>query len=278
MYENKFLHSTNKQLILHYQNHKIMKTKLYVLAIIIMGLINIPTKAQKAYSESSGELIFSTSQASFTKAFTDQYKGAELISNNVRFTMFFHVAQYLHYDFSNNVGMFTGLGIRNIGMITDETLPQQVAGGEGEVPYAGYKIIRRQYTLGLPLAIKVGAFDKHLFLYGGGEYEMAFHFKEKYWMGTSDRSGAKTKDTEWFSSQTPTFIPSVFGGIQFPYGLNVKFKYYLTDFLNSDYKGNSNSIAGAAFDISDQSRYEASNIFYVSLSWQFNAGEKFDKK
>jgi len=255
-----------------------MRKKLYVLAILSLGLISISAMAQKVYTESSGELIFSSSQASFTQEFLDKYEGASLQSNNVRFTCFFHVAQYLHYDFSNNAGIFTGLGIRNIGIITDETLPQQVSGGDGEVPYAGYKIIRRQYTLGLPLALKIGAFDKHLFFYGGGEYEMAFHFKEKYWTGTDDRSGTKSKDTEWFSSQTPTFMPSVFGGIQFPYGLNVKFKYYLTDFLNHDYKGDGNSVAGATFDISDQSRYEESNMFYVSLSWQFNAGDMMDKK
>ena len=254
-----------------------MRKKLYLLAIISLGFISIPSMAQKVYTETSGELIFSSSQASFSKAFTDKYPGASLISNNVRFTCFFHVAQYLHYNFGNNAGLMTGLGIRNIGMITDETLPQQVS-GDGEVPYAGYKIIRRQYTLGLPLALKFGAFDKHLFFYGGGEYEMAFHFKEKYWEGTDDRSGTKSKDTEWFSSQTPTFLPSVFGGIQFPYGFNVKFKYYLTDFLNNDYKGNGNSVAGSTFDISDQSRYDASNIFYVSLSWQFNPGEYLDKK
>ena len=255
-----------------------MRKKLYVLAILSLGLISISAMAQKVYTESSGELIFSSSQASFTQEFLDKYEGASHQSNNVRFTCFFHVAQYLHYDFSNNAGIFTGLGIRNIGIITDETLPQQVSGGDGEVPYAGYKIIRRQYTLGLPLALKVGAFDKHLFFYGGGEYEMAFHFKEKYWTGTDDRSGTKSKDTEWFSSQTPTFMPSVFGGIQFPYGLNVKFKYYLTDFLDADYKGNGNKVGGSAYDISDNSRYEKSNMFYLSICWQFNTGDFLDSK
>jgi hypothetical protein len=254
-----------------------MKTKLYVLAIICLGLINISAIAQKVYTETSGELIFSNSQAEFTQEFMDKYDGASLASNNVRFTCFFHLGQYLHYDFSNNVGMFTGLAIRNIGMITDETLPQQVA-GDGTVPYSNYKIIRRQYTLGVPLALKIGAFDKHLYFFGGGEYEMAFHFKEKYWTGSYERSGSKTKNTEWFSSQTPTFIPSVFGGIQFPYGLNIKFKYYLNDFLNQDYKGNGNSVPGATFDISDQTRYKASNMYYLSICWQFNTGEFMDKK
>jgi len=255
-----------------------MRTKLYLLVIIGLALINIHAMAQKVYTETSGEIIFSQSQASFTPEFTAKYTGASLSSNNVRFTMFFHVGQYLHYDFSNSVGMFTGLAIRNVGMITDETLPEQVAGGEGSVSYNEFKIIRRQYTIGLPLALKVGAFDKHLYFFGGAEGEMAFHFKEKYWKGNFERSGDKTKDTEWFSSQTPTFLPSVFGGIQFPHGLNVRFKYYLTDFLDSDFKGNGNAVAGSTFDISDQSRYEKSNIFYVSLCWQFNTGDMMSGK
>ena len=256
-----------------------MRTKLYVLAIIYLGLITVTAVAQnKPYTVTSGEIIFSNSQASFTQEFMNKYSGANLASNNVRFTCFFHLGQYVHYDFSNNVGMFSGLAIRNVGMITDETLPQQVAGGEGTVTYDEYKIIRRQYTLGIPLALKIGAFDKHLYFFGGGEYEMAFHFKEKYWTGNFDRDGSKTKDTEWFSSQTPTFLPSVFGGIQFPYGLNVKFKYYLTDFLNHDYKGNGNAVGGSPYDVSDQSRYEQSNMFYFSICWQFNDADVLNFK
>jgi hypothetical protein len=250
-----------------------MKTKLYVLVIIGLGLISIPAMAQKLYTETSGEMIFSQSQASFTPEFTGEYPNANLASNNVRFTVFFHLGQYVHYDFSNNVGLLSGLAIRNIGMITDESLPTQVTGGVEPVNYDEYKIIRRQYSLGLPLALKIGAFDKHFYFFGGGEYEMAFHFKEKYWTGNYDRSGDKTKNTEWFSGQTPTFLPSVFGGIQFPYGLNVKFKYYLNDFLDSSYKGNGNTVTGSTFDIHDQTRYKESNIFYVSLCWQFNTGE-----
>jgi len=158
-----------------------MKAKLYYLIIIALGLLTIPVQAQKVYTLTSGEIIFSQSQSSFTKEFTQQYSGANLAGNNVRFTMFFHVGQYLHYDASNNFGIFTGLAIRNIGMITDETLPQTVALTGSSVPpsYDQYKIIRRQYTLGLPLAFKIGDFDKHMYFFACGEYEMAFHFNEK---------------------------------------------------------------------------------------------------
>lgn len=255
-----------------------MKFRFYFLILIGLGLITLSVQAQKIHTYTSGEIIFSQSQASFTKSFTDQYSGASLSGNNVRFTMFFHIGEYVHYDVSNNFGLFSGLAIRNIGMITDENLPQTVQSEGTTVSYGQHKIIRRQYTLGLPLAFKVGAFDKHLYFFAGGEYEMAFQFKEKYWSDGYNRSGSKTKNTKWFSNQTPTFLPSVFGGFQFPGGVNIKFRYYLTDFLDSNFKGNGNAVGGAAFDISDQSRYQESQLFYVSVCWQFNSEDLMNIK
>lgn len=247
-----------------------MKTKL-ISTIVLFGLINIPIMAQNVYPVTSGEIIFSQSKSSFTQAFLNQYPGASLANNNVRFTAFFHLGQYIHCDFNNNIGFFSGLAVRNVGMITDENLPQTVSLTDGaSVPYSRYNIVRRQYMLGVPLAIKLGSFNDHVYFFGGGEYEVAFHLKEKYWTDSFDRSGPKTKSTEWFSSQTPTFIPSVFAGVQFPGGVNLKFKYYLTDFLNTDYKVSSNSQDGSSFSISDLSRYESSQVFYFSLCWQFD--------
>jgi hypothetical protein len=215
-------------------------------------------------------MIFSQSQTSFTQAFLDQYPQARLASNNVRYTVFFHLGQYIHMDFGDRFGLYSGLGIRNVGMITDETLPQTVSTTGASVLYTDYKIIRRQYMLGIPLAIKLGSFKNHFYVFGGGEYEMAFHLKEKFWTGSFDRDGSKTKSKEWFSNQTPTFLPSLFAGIQFPRGVNLKFKYYLTNFLNNDYKLSGNSQEGAIFNLSDLTRYQDSQIFYFSLSWQFN--------
>jgi hypothetical protein len=250
-----------------------MKTK-FTFIFILIGLINLRMTAQHVYPVTSGELIFSQSQATFTQAFLTQYPGASLANNNVRFTAFLHIGQYIHCDFTDNIGFYSGLAIRNVGMITDETLPQTVSEtGGASVPYANYNVIRRQYMLGVPLAIKLGSFKNHLFFFAGGEYEVAFHLKEKYWTDSFDRSGPKTKSTEWFSNQTPTFMPSVFAGIQFPGGVNLKFKYYLTDFLNNDYKIGSNSNEGSVFNLSDQTRYESSQVFYFSLCWQFDTSE-----
>ena len=243
--------------------------------LLAFAAICVQLNAQRLYPVTSGEIIFSNSQASYTQAFIDQYPGARLASNNVRFTLFFHIGQYMHYDFNDRIGLYSGLGIRNVGMITDETLPQTVSTSGSEMQYEDYKIIRRQYMLGLPLALKLGSFDNHLYFFGGGEIEMAFHFKEKYWTGIYDRSGSKTKTTKWFANQTPTFLPSLFAGVQFPGGVNVRFKYYLENFLNSDYKISSNSQEGSIFNLSDLSRYEESQIWYVSVCWQFPTSKIF---
>lgn len=247
-----------------------MKSKLSSVFFLIIGFINIPLIGQKVYPVTSGEMIFSQSSTSFTQEFLIQYPDARLAADNVRYTVFFHLGQYFHMDLNNTFGLYSGLAIRNVGMITDETLPQTVSTTGESVPYMDYKIIRRQYMLGVPLAIKLGSFKNHFYIFGGGEYEMAFHFKEKYWSDTFDRSGSKTKTRQWFASQTPTFIPSLFAGIQFPRGINLKFKYYLTDFLDTDYKITNNSQNGSTFSISDLSRYKSSQLMYVSLCWQFN--------
>lgn len=94
--------------------------------------------------------------------------------------------------------------------------------------------------------------------------------KEKWW-NEHDRSGNKTKNTKWFPTNTEAVIPSLFGGIQFPGGLNLKFKYYMNDFINREFAG-----SGRADDVSNLTRYQNSQTFYVSLSWQFMLDFKFD--
>ena len=233
--------------------------------LIILLATFFQGKAQtEVYAISTGELLFQWADVEFT----DEYKLAnpqdEVTGSPVRFTMAVHIGQNVHLDFNDNIGFFSGLALRNVGFISNERLFD-----ESENTLQDYKIIRRSYNLGVPLAIKLGSFDNHFFIYGGGELEMQFAFKEKYWKSHS-RSGSKTKDTEWFGSQTETFIPSVFAGIQFPRGINVKFKYYLEDFLNHNYK-NVNE------EVSDLRRYKQTQLMYVSVSWQFET-EKFFKK
>jgi len=215
--------------------------KILLMLVILTGISLNYLNAQKVYPVTSGALLF-------------QFANVELANSNVtntppRFTCFFHWGQYYHFDIADNIGFYTGLAIRNVGFIYDEELPQ--------------KTIRRSYTLGVPIALKLGSFKNHLYIFGGGEYEMLFHYKGKRWY-SNERKGSKVKDTEWFSNKTELFVPSVFAGIQFPKGFNIKFKYYLGDFLNLDYTGSDLGENNVSF--SDFTKLE---MFYISICWQF---------
>jgi hypothetical protein len=240
----------------------------------------------RTYSTSGGELIFSWGDLKYSQDFLNTYNQAEIVNNPVRFTLFFHVQQFWHVDFSNNIGFFTGMGLRNIGMISDERLPINYVDGSGtqyspanpypaDGEYFDAKIIRRTYSVGIPLALKLGSFKDHLHIYGGGEMEWSFHMKEKWWNSHS-RSGSKTKSTSWWPEQITTFLPSAFVGVQFPGGINLKFKYYLENFLNHDYgktRNQNNPAQSPGQVVSDLSKYEQSNLFYVSLSFHFKTAK-----
>jgi hypothetical protein len=215
--------------------------KILLLSAFSIIMASTYLNAQKVYPITSGALLF-------------QFSNVELVNSNVtnrppRFTCFFHWGQYYHFDIVDNFGFYTGLALRNVGFIYDEDIPQ--------------KTIRRSYTLGIPIAVKLGSFKNHLYIFGGGEYEMLFHYKGKRWY-SNDRKGSKVKDTEWFSNKTELFVPSVFAGIQFPKGINIKFKYYLGDFLNLDYEGPDLGESNVSF-----SDFKKLDVFYISVCWQF---------
>ncbi len=219
-------------------------------------LVPAPRPEVKVYSTSGGELIFS---------FANVEDEAGGISAIPRFTGFFHLGEYWHFEFTNNFGMITGFGLRNIGMITED---DGIQIGE----HAGLfddndevKIKRRSYSLGVPLAFKFGNFNRRTFFYAGAEAELMFHYKEKLFV-----NGEKEHEfNEWFSERAKLVNPSLFGGVQFPGGINLKFKYYLLDFLNPDYSERING------DRVQPYRGITSNIFYISLS--INLRNKFER-
>jgi hypothetical protein len=253
-----------------------MKNKIFSVALVLLLIASTRVFSQKVkvYDITNWEMIFSFSDVQFTDAFSAQYPNAEVTKTNVRYTVFFHMGEYWNFDFGNHIGIYTGIGIRNIGLISDERLPDFV----GSDQLVDYKIIRRLYTAGIPLAFKLGSFSDNLFFYAGGEYELGINYKEKYWRGTQSRTGSRTKSNTWFGDQAPGLLPSVFAGVQLPGGVNVKFKYYPDDFLNNKFTKGNNSVDGQAYNISDLTRYKKSRVFYVSLSWQIDSDEIKDKK
>jgi len=120
-----------------------------------------------------------------------------------RFTMFFNIGTNANYDFNRNFGLFSGINLTNIGMITE--LDNNV------------KLKQRVYAVGIPVGIKVGDLDK-FFVYAGAEAAFAVNYKEKLF-----ENGQKVgKFNEWFSEPSTPFMPSVFAGFQTKDGFGLK--------------------------------------------------------
>lgn len=222
--------------------------------IVLLVLVYATMEAQqkRIYHSGGGEIIFSGADINFN---------GTNVSNNLRFTLFFHTQQHLNLDLTNNLGLYTGFAIRNVGLIMEDLY--QNVGYDVDNTHPDFnkntKIKHRSYSLGFPLAVKVGSFDKNFFFYAGGEYEWMFHYKQKKFI-----DGAKYKFTEWTSERVNPWIPSLFAGVQFPGGFNLKFKYYLDNFLNQDFSGNDFG------ESVDYSQFESSSIWYISLSMMIN--------
>ncbi|WP_276132563.1 hypothetical protein [Polluticoccus soli] len=160
----------------------------------------------------------------------------------LRFTFFVNYGMNINHDFSNNFGVFSGLGIKNIGFIEKfHALDSTVK--------------RRVYTLGVPLGIKIGNLGKRNFVMLGGGADLAFHYKEKGFI----RRGNKTKTREWFSERTPLIMPNVFLGASFSPGFTIKAQYYPGNFLNKDF-----TQTAAGVKVQPYASYQV-NLFLLSV-------------
>jgi len=218
--------------------------KSVIVTFILIGALNFNSRAQEIYTNTAGEMLFQMSEVN---------RGGNQIPTDLRWTIFFHLGQYFHFDINKYVGFYSGIAIRNVGFIMNE----KELNSQNESVLV--KHIYRTYNLGIPLAFKVGSIQDNFFVFFGAEYEWLFHFKHKYWpSGGGSRNNEKVKYTDWFSNNTPYFIPSLFAGVQFPRGINVKFKYYLQNYLNRDY-----------LDADGNKPYEDLEIrlFYISVSF-----------
>jgi len=224
-----------------------MKRYIFILTLTL-AFFTIEAQKKHIYHTAGNEIIFSGADMNFNG--TD-------VNNNIRFTLFFHTQQQLNFDLTDNIGLYTGFAIRNVGLIMEDLF--QNVGYDVANTHPDYnkntKIKHRSYSLGFPVAVKLGSFSKNYFFYAGGEYEWMFHYKQKKFI-----DGEKYKFTEWTSNRVNPWIPSLFAGVQFPGGFNLKFKYYMDDFLNKDFTGQD-----FGQDV-DYSQFESSGIWYISLS------------
>ena len=211
-----------------------------LLSLVVLFISNSKLIAQDVYSTSAWEMIFS---------FANVSQNAFPANNIIRWAPVLNTQTMLNYDLNESSGIFTGLGIRNVGFIYDDPF----------VPNQRWKY--RTYTLGIPAGVKLGNLDG-FFIYGGYEIEFPFHFKEKRFLN------GKKEDKEgyWFSDRSARVFHTVLLGIQLPYGANLKFKYYFTNFFNQDFEA-------TVFDTNGDPVIEKpfedhiANIFFFSLSF-----------
>jgi hypothetical protein len=199
-------------------------------------------QAQKKYKTSGWEIINSLAIYSDTSVATSP-------SVKMRFSAFLHFDTRYHFDFGKYMGIYTGYALRNVGFSVkyNDTLSKKF----------------RVYTVGMPLAFKIGNMEHRQFFYAGAEAELALNYKEKTFIDKD-----KKKFNEWFSSRTRLFMPSVFAGVQLNKGFNLIAKYYLTGFFNKDFKYKGVKPYG---EIDAQ-------LFYIALSYNTKAKKGSLKK
>ncbi len=206
-----------------------MKKTLFTLILTLLATYGFTQK--KTYTTTGMEVVFSGASVTID--------GTE--ANTVlRFTPFFNFQTILNMDQSEKFGIFTGLGIRNVGFIYDD--PNN--------PGTRKKV--RNYYVGIPAGIKVGNLNG-LFLYGGYELELPINYKEKTFIDEEKTN----KFNSWFSNRTQ-LQNTLFVGIQFPYGANIKFKYYMNNFYKQSYTLGNGDKPYADFE---------ANMFYISLNF-----------
>ncbi len=223
-----------------------------ILAVGIVGMAN----AQNTYSSSGMEMIFSFANTSMETSTGESVSP----TNVVRWAPVINLQSYVNMDFNENVGIFTGLFLRNVGFISD--IPENTYLNDPAAAYppggqrgnVRYKF--RSYNIGIPLGIKLGKMNRS-FIYGGYEIAYSFNYKEKRF----EDGSKKNVDVYWFGDANDRVEPwqhGFFVGIQFPYGANIKFKYYNNNFFVNDYTDGNGNKPYENFD---------ANVFYFSLSF-----------
>lgn len=218
--------------------------KKLLLSIFLLGigtsLLAQEKSAKNWYSVSASETILSFGSV--------ENNGSDL-SNVVRFSPVINFGYHLHRNFSEKAGFYTGFSVRNVGMINDVN--------------DSIRVKQRVYTLGIPVALKFGDMKGNQGAIGF-ENEFALNYKQKVYL-----NDAKSKSNIWFSDRTKIYLPSVFVEFKGKQGNYVRFKYYLTDFLEPN--NQKLNIPGVVYAPTQ------STLFYVSTGLMLKNLEIYKK-
>lgn len=165
----------------------------------------------------------------------------------------------VNYDFNRTIGVFTGIGLKNIGFIE-------------KIKPLDSTIKRRVWSIGAPIGVKVGNLRKKTYVFLGGGVDIPFNYKEKGFV----RRGDKDKFNEWFSDRTAAFMPYGFVGVSFKPGLFFKVQLYPGNFMNPDYT-ESVTVGGVTVTNKPYSVYDI-EILMFSLGFDIRYSNKMKIK
>jgi hypothetical protein len=214
-----------------------------LVALLYLLLVHVAVGQKAVYTTTGGEWIFSSADVKINGANANSI---------IRFSPVFNFQTQVHRDFSNKIGLMTGIGFRNVGFIYDDPFNTKTR----------YKA--RTYNIGIPIALKFGDMNG-MYFFAGYELEIPINYKEKKFVN-EDKVDVSNY---WFNGRVPAVYNTLFAGVQLPEGLQLKFKYYVTNFYNKTYQavdGSGNLYQPYNFDV---------NVFYVSISFQILKGTTF---
>ena len=220
--------------------------------LIVLVMLFLSTASVKSQSGTSSTNIYFSSSGETMFSWGNLDAGDENINNIVRFSPVFNFGAQVHVDFNNTLGFYSGLDLRNVGLISHTA--------------EGYKIKERAYGLGLPIVIKIGDFSKNMNIGIGGELEMMFAWKRKVII----QNFSKTKELEWFSDNVNIFNPSLLAEIKFRQGFYIRYKYYLNDFLKYQEGGLTIQIPTAPYLKNIPDYAQSSQLMYISCGFMIS--------
>lgn len=106
------------------------------------------------------------------------------ISGPVRFAPVANYTIQAHKDISNKFGLYTGIGMKNVGFISkyDDTL------------YSEMRVKSRAYSVSVPLGIKFGNMREERYFYVAGEFLAQIDYKEKVFIGDNKSKRKNASD------------------------------------------------------------------------------------
>ena len=204
--------------ILFLANLRQIKTNImrkFILLLSAFFIIQQVSIAQGSYSWSKSR----NKSITFTSGIESsliQFAQAELKNKSLttipRYSYFFNTGFDVNFKIDNNIKIFTGLNVKNLGFIYK--LNDSIR----------YK--HRVYTFGAPFGFKIHSNDNKVIFKTGIDISMAFNYKMKKFVNDD-----KTKFSEYFSNRTSLFFPSLFAGLSV-HGVSVTANYYLNNFFN----------------------------------------------